>query len=501
MNQPDIAEDPPSSQARPNWRKRLIIGALIAVPLGLALPYVYFVLSSNQELEQAIAEADWLDPGWRIPQLEQKRALIPDPQNSGIVLIAAKALMPANWPFWDHPYGPQNGERSQEELSRLQESFSDIEPSVQLDERQTKALREELGRAERVLAAVRKVTEMPHGRYPIGYSPDFVSTLLPHTQDARIFGNLLDYDALLRAQDGDMDGALTSCRGILNCGRSIGDEPTLISMLVRIALNSVAAKKVERTLAQGQPSEAALARIQQEFEVEAEEPLFLIGTRAERGMMDGALQAVQAGDLDPNFLFAMAGGRPGAVMAGSLLRLPGIVGRIRAAVLRYNNQFVEIAKLPVEQRPQRIKELQEAEKDIPELARPMLTASTKVATAFQRDQAALRCAAVMVALERYRRANRRWPESLNDLVPTYLPNVPLDPFSGTSLRYRRLDDGVVIYSVGPDGQDNGGNLDKNPTKEGTDLGFRLWDVPKRRQPPKPPKQPDGEPSHERDSDS
>jgi hypothetical protein len=61
-----------------------------------------------------------------------------------------------------------------------------------------------------------------------------------------------------------------------------------------------------------------------------------------------------------------------------------------------------------------------------------------------------------------------------------------------------LDDGVVIYSVGADGKDNGGKLDKNPTKDGTDRGFRLWDVPKRRQPPKPPKPLAGHPGHERD---
>jgi hypothetical protein len=53
------------------------------------------------------------------------------------------------------------------------------------------------------------------------------------------------------------------------------------------------------------------------------------------------------------------------------------------------------------------------------------------------------------------------------------------------LRYRRLDDGVVVYSVGLDGKDKGDKLDKDLRKDAMDLGFRLWDVPKRRQPPKP----------------
>ena len=58
----------------------------------------------------------------------------------------------------------------------------------------------------------------------------------------------------------------------------------------------------------------------------------------------------------------------------------------------------------------------------------------------------------------------------------------MDPYDGAQLRYRRLADRVVVYSVGLDGQDNGGNIGKVPNVPGTDLGFRLWDVKYRRRP-------------------
>jgi hypothetical protein len=69
--------------------------------------------------------------------------------------------------------------------------------------------------------------------------------------------------------------------------------------------------------------------------------------------------------------------------------------------------------------------------------------------------------------------------------------VPLDPYDGQPLRCRRLKDGVVAYSVGPDGKDDGGNLRPEQAEEGAeggglDVGFRLWDVAHRRQPPRPP---------------
>ena len=65
--------------------------------------------------------------------------------------------------------------------------------------------------------------------------------------------------------------------------------------------------------------------------------------------------------------------------------------------------------------------------------------------------------------------------------------MPTDPFDGRPLRLAKVQDGIVIYSVGHDKTDDGGNLDRDePQQPGVDLGFRLWDPPQRRQPPRPP---------------
>jgi hypothetical protein len=55
------------------------------------------------------------------------------------------------------------------------------------------------------------------------------------------------------------------------------------------------------------------------------------------------------------------------------------------------------------------------------------------------------------------------------------------------MRYRHTKDGVVIYSIGPDLVDNQGHIDRERTYDkGVDIGFRLWNVESRRQPPLPP---------------
>jgi hypothetical protein len=111
-------------------------------------------------------------------------------------------------------------------------------------------------------------------------------------------------------------------------------------------------------------------------------------------------------------------------------------------------------------------------------------------THLQTSRARLICAIAAIGAERFRIRYGRWPESLSALVPEFVPAFSADPFSGEPLRYERLPDGVVIYAVGPDLTDNGGNLatfgaDKfSPPPAGTDVGFRLWDVPHRGQAPK-----------------
>jgi hypothetical protein len=65
-------------------------------------------------------------------------------------------------------------------------------------------------------------------------------------------------------------------------------------------------------------------------------------------------------------------------------------------------------------------------------------------------------AQAMIALELYRRRYGRWPTTLEELTPRFLPSVPLDRYDGEPLRYLVRDGQVVLYSVGSNRTDNGG---------------------------------------------
>lgn len=91
----------------------------------------------------------------------------------------------------------------------------------------------------------------------------------------------------------------------------------------------------------------------------------------------------------------------------------------------------------------------------------------------------LRLLETRLALELYRRAEGQWPTQLEDLVPGYLAAVPDDPFAAGPLIYRRQGDGFALYSVGPDGQDNGGRTSSGPQDDDLE-GFDIdWEHDRR----------------------
>lgn len=64
-----------------------------------------------------------------------------------------------------------------------------------------------------------------------------------------------------------------------------------------------------------------------------------------------------------------------------------------------------------------------------------------------------------IALKLYERENNKFPLGLQDLMPRYISGIPKDPFNKfNSLQYMKTGAGWIVYSFGPDRQDNHGDL-------------------------------------------
>jgi hypothetical protein len=456
---------------------------------------VYLRIIGGNRLTAAIAEADRLDPDWRWDELQRQRPPIDDQENSALCVKAIAKLLHEKWPTERPP-----AHELWEEPKSLVQEILDLDPPVLLNEKQEMEMRGNLEQAGPALVEARSLTKYRRGRYPPFAVEDVFSADKLQFQKSRRVGDLLTLDAIRFAHEDKAEDALASCRAALINGRSASNEPSLIWELVAIAGERMAWRVMERVLAQGQPGDGALSACQAALGDESSQPSQLPAMRGERAFQFEVIGWIVKGDTER---LASSGDN---VLAPTLKSVVGRnvhwlqVGWLQenqGVNLEFMTEAVEAAKLPIEEQIPRFQELDRRAKE--ELwasewpmgryfiARAPIPAVVKVAQGFHRTEAERRCAISALAVERYRLAHKSWPDSLGQMVPGFLPKVPTDAYDRQPLRFRRLEDGVVIYSVGPDGKDNGGVLDRNdPYLRDKDVGFRLWDVANRRQPPKPP---------------
>lgn len=72
--------------------------------------------------------------------------------------------------------------------------------------------------------------------------------------------------------------------------------------------------------------------------------------------------------------------------------------------------------------------------------------------------------ATELALQGFQRNNGRPPNSLQELIPSWLPVMPRDFLArdDSPLKYQQIDGGYLLYSVGLNGIDENGSLTETP---------------------------------------
>lgn len=104
----------------------------------------------------------------------------------------------------------------------------------------------------------------------------------------------------------------------------------------------------------------------------------------------------------------------------------------------------------------------------------LLPAHARIYSSYVRGMAEATTARTALASLLYREDHGQMPESLEALVPDYLPAPPRDPFTPDGvLRYKVTDAQAIFYSVGPDQEDNGGTEPEQSILQDGDIIFRV----------------------------
>jgi ABC-type transport system involved in multi-copper enzyme maturation permease subunit len=458
----------------------------LAMPAVALLAYVLLAIfwaltthGSRERLDEAIAEADRLDPGWRQEELEANRRKVSDAENS---IYQVPAIPNERAIRWTRPWFPGKQWPSAVDLeTKLREAAF----NMQLSDVTAATLAVELSDIRHVIGQARRLKDYPYGRTPVSYKPDGISTLLPWVGRIHQIADVLWFDAFNCAQKREIDQALERCIAIINCGHMVMDEPIAVSQLVRSACQRIACDAAHRALAQGVPTPAELEKLQRVLQAESADSLFLIAARAQRALHDQSFVYLinhvperfptSSSHVNQYWIVHLPWSDRILVFLGFDLIWQ------RARCLHLMNECVEVSKqtpeswLPALNRHLESSPPSHLLADLIGSPRPPLT--DRVARAFRQRVAQLRSITTLIAAERFRLATGRWPQALTDLVPGYLPAVPADPYDGKPLRYRKLTDGIVVYAIGGELRDHGGKFAVPSWKvdvPGTDVGFKFW---------------------------
>jgi hypothetical protein len=463
-------------------RRRKLWWLVVALLLFMACGAAFMGWASyygTRALRDAIAETTKSDPHWLMHDIEARRIAIPDSENSALVVQAGKRLCPGD--------------------TYLSQHFDAIEdlgeyPDSVANEGQKLALADYLKLYSAALVEYRKLTDMSRGRFPITLSPDIVSTPNSHIMDVREACVALRYLAYERIDANDANGAADAIIAAFNSARSIGDEPFWNSIKVRIFCDAIPTGACERFLAQTEANDATLARIQSVVESELREPLFLQAMRGQRAFCFAGYEYVRQHPIQSRLQGRMQGAW-GSHKIDWIIFLPGSIDQGQAEMLLHMNDAVRIAARPYEEHLDAFIAWDQKTNTLSEVAQQLAPSGERLSQEFLRHQAHLRCLQVAIAAERFRQQHQKWPDALADLVAKKLiATVPLDPFDGKPLRWKTVINGRVIYSIGKNRVDDGGNFQRVivNNEDHSDVGFRLYDPDKRRQPPRSVKAKEGE---------
>jgi hypothetical protein len=272
----------------------------------------------------------------------------------------------------------------------------------------------------------------------------------------------------------DPTTAIRNIKGMLVGSHSIHDELTLLIHLIRFVGINFACEKIERLLALTEPKEQLRELIPILDQMNRESSL-VHAIRGERAFGHQLFEEME----------------PSKRLVGANLKDTSVepyhyrpyLKEDHATYLRTMTDIMYQFKKPLHEQVQWARTYQPPQRENEIVLTPMsIQAQMKVLEAEFRTRSRIELCRVAIAAELFRVQKGRWPKDLQEIPQTLLPEKPIDPYDGKPLRYRVVDDGVLLYSVGPDRVDHDGEIPESANPTTKILLFHLWNPEHRRKP-------------------
>jgi len=334
-----------------------------------------------------------------------------------------------------------------------------------------------------------------------------MGVLIPHLSEFRRLAFSFRWRIWLSAEQGQYQAAFDDIKTCYRFGQHTRGDKTLIEQLVGIAIGAVAIQTLSDVLGEHAIDSAKLAALQKDFEQMVAGEDFIVSFKTEKLCVYDEIQRCFTEDrLGGGHLYLSRISALGDVTSDDLQEIlvenifsPGQWPRaVRVLFFHPDKQqtremadrlyafWDKIAqKTPAQIRAEGIDIEKEAMEIIKgnillEILTPALGRINEISYRIQVDIGAT---VTILAALRYKQNVGNYPQGLNELINAgYLKELPMDAFSGRPLVYKRTDDNFILYSVGLNFTDDGGESGKDTKgrvrkwRSNGDTVF--WPVPK-----------------------
>lgn len=467
---------------------RVVLVCVAAVVVAVVVAPLNWRFNLRREVKRELALCRAAGQPVTLEELAGQYPPVPDAENAALPLLEIwRADDPEYWEAWlagRRPLPERRRPTYDPDLPVLGRRAESV--PRQRGQPQTPAQRaaaEAWWKANEIrMARVAAALQRPQMRFPLDFADD-PAMQPPHLYSLGGEAQQFRLRAMLAAEAGDAEAALSAIEACSATARLLETEPVFLSQLVLLAHRAVTRVAVEDYLNRLRPTTNHLPRLARAVEWSPagdQHRLALIAERVSSRWLY-SLTAREWARVTAHAVARLEAAEPsnetGMAAGMKLMRLTGLTDSDERLFLQTMRRAVAAAEPIHANRAESQAAFDAAEVKAGGLPLGLLSgmrlpAISKLWDRFARSEAETAMARMALALERHLLDHGALPGSLHELVPACLPAVTEDPFSGQPLRYRRLDHGYVLYSVGPDGVDDGGR-----PQDATDKQQKTWDIP------------------------
>jgi hypothetical protein len=337
-----------------------------------------------------------------------------------------------------------------------------------------------LSKFDSILSELSAAGSRPRNRYPYHFEEGF-GTLLPNLSSMKSGARICQMRAVARLATGDIDGAAADVRLAFRLGEALNEDPFVISQFVRYACDEIALHALWEGLVDHRWTDGQLAGFQELLGARDYTRGMLHSLESERAVGNMEMSRISGNrrqrltELDrmgsndngqesslTDFMGLVAILMPDGwfrenqvgLLKGYQILLDSVRSEVEPTHRATALQFVYRNQNRADEYFQEARAHPSPRNFILGIFRPSLSKSSLKG---HRIQTLARMGVIACALERYRLAHGEYPKTLDELKPAYLAAVPTDWMSDDPFHYQKTEDGWFrLWSVGPDGKDDGG---------------------------------------------